>query len=71
MSKEQPSHGYSGHGYFLGLPPGTQTLDGDWDVDGPNVITRMEPQSLRSWLADAQRPQPIMADMTESVDDDM
>jgi hypothetical protein len=71
MSKEQPSHGGSAHSYFLGLIPGPQTMDGDWDVDGPNVVKRMEPRSLLAWMADAHRPQPIMADMAESVDDDV
>jgi len=45
-------------------------MDGDWDVDGPNVVRKMEPRSLLAWMADAHRPQPIMADVAESVDDD-
>ena len=46
-------------------------MDSDWDVDGPNVIKKMEPRSLLAWMADAHRPQPIMVDTAESVDDDM
>lgn len=70
MSREAPAHGDGAHGYFLGLIPGPQIMDGDWDVDGPNVVRKMEPQSLLAWMADAHRPQPIMADVAESVDDD-
>jgi hypothetical protein len=70
MSNEQPSHGDSGHSYFLGLSPGPQTFDDDWNVDGPSVVRRMDPQSLLAWMADAKRPQPIMADVAESADDD-
>ena len=73
MSKEPPAHGYNAHGYFLGLIPGPQTMDGDgdWDVDGPNVIKKAEPRSLLAWMADVHRPQPIMADMAENADDDL
>jgi hypothetical protein len=70
MSKEAPSQGDSGHSYLLGLIPGPQTMDSNWDVDGPSAIRRMEPRSLLAWMADAHRPQPIMVDTVESVDDD-
>jgi hypothetical protein len=70
MSKEPPAHEDGAHSYFGGLIAGPQIMDGDWDVDGPNVIKRAGPRSLLAWMADAHRPQPIMADMGEVLDDD-
>jgi hypothetical protein len=67
MSKAPPFQGVGANSYFLGLIPGPETMDGDWDVDGPNVIRRMEPRTMLEWMADAQRPQPVMAD---GLDDD-
>jgi hypothetical protein len=70
MSGEQPPNRGDANSYFLGLVPGPGTIESDWNVDGPNVIKRKDPMSLLSWMADAQRPQPIMAAYVDHADDD-
>jgi hypothetical protein len=44
-------------------------MDGDWDIDSPNVI-KNDPRGLLAWMADAHRPQPIMAAYVDHTDDD-
>ena len=65
MASEQPPNGDGAP--FPDRTLGLQTTDGDWDVDGPNVVQR---KMITTWMADAYRPQPFMADYAGSVDDD-
>jgi hypothetical protein len=69
MSKGQPPNSGAASGYFLGLIPGPGTMEGDWGVDSPNAI-KNDPRGLLAWMADAHRPQPIMAAYVDHADDD-
>jgi hypothetical protein len=69
MSKGQPLNSGAASGYSLGLIPGPDTMDGDWGVDSPNAI-KNGPGGLLAWMADAYRPQPIMAAYVDHADDD-
>ncbi len=44
----------------MGLIPGSAVLEGDWDVDGPDVVKRpRKTKTVLQFMADAHR-QPIM-----------
>lgn len=51
---------------FMGLLPGSEALQGDWNVDGPDVIGR---QGNRGSVLNFMKP-PIGSQIGESIDDE-
>lgn len=78
-------YGITDHG-FMGLIPGSEALEGDWDVDVPDsskapVATRNvdgpgalvkegKPGDLRMWMAGVNQPQPVMLDALDYADEE-
>jgi hypothetical protein len=77
-------YGITDHG-FMGLIPGSEALEGDWDVDvpgagkaqvatwnvdGPDSLGREgKPRDIRMWMAGVNQPQPLMLDAPDYGDE--